>query len=452
MVTVPLDYLRNPATTPLPFNVTPAQGAIAVSAYESSRALLRSNTPAFVARPRVRGGVPVLDAVSLALSAWRAWSDEVLFAPITFLPPPMTAGITYRITGRLRWDSSINTFNVVDIGDGPNGILTGDAITSGAVERVRGSGPTAQRELVVTVQNEFGVTTVLPISESRGAEFWTSVQLLELNVTALTGPAPGPLVFPPTFPLMNPPTVMPPQRVPLIIPVAPIPGIIPVPTRVPGYLPEPWRFPNSPIPFVPDLPSEEDDPDSPIPPITITPDGIEIGAPGGAITAIPGTGTITISTPQTQERREAERRGPAPCIDIDIEPPGPDCCDCEDIREIVIEELDSKFPPKRPNVADTIEYGSANSRTIELPDFCEYVRIIVNDAPANRKTQSGGNGAANVYYNGWCSFGSLGTEGERLPVHYDDATYFAPTGAKFFSYTLYHGTTATLQVKYRRET
>lgn len=452
MTFFPTTYLQNPTQVPPPAGSSPLTRAAAQAGFESSRNLMRQNPLPFAARNSRIG--PALLIIPAAIAAWEAFFDEpVPVTPSAGPAGPFPAGGTYNIFGTALW-TGVNGNETEPIGSAnPPGILS-SAITYAAprVQIDLDPNPDLVRiQLVMDVFLASGQMNTLQLSSSRPVRSWLNVQAVELRIVRLDTPVPQEMPFAPIVPYTAPgPAPIVPTVVPIPLIVRPVPGYLPGPVRVPLLLPDPSRLPSRPIPLLPDPDAPPDyDPDI-IPPMTIVPDGIIVGTPTGPAITIPGTGIVTVGTPQTQTE-EATRRGTTPCIELDIEPPTPDCCDCEEIREIVIEELDNKFPPKRPNEVDTIEYGSANSRSIELPRFCEYVRLIITDAPDNRKQQSGGDSAPDVTYNGWCAFGSLGTAGERLPINYDDCTYFPPTNARFYSYTLYHGTSATLQVKYRRE-
>jgi hypothetical protein len=141
-----------------------------------------------------------------------------------------------------------------------------------------------------------------------------------------------------------------------------------------------------------------------------------------------------------------------PEIDIDLPGGGGGTggCDCEDIREIVIEELDNKFRPRRPNSNQTTGYASAQSRVITLPDYTYRVDLTIDSKPVNAKTQWGVD-APDIYYAGWYSFGGDGKQGDRKPVAWENGSYFPPEGAKTFTYTLQEGYTGTVSVLWKQE-
>lgn len=131
-------------------------------------------------------------------------------------------------------------------------------------------------------------------------------------------------------------------------------------------------------------------------------------------------------------------------------PPSPDECDCVDIREIVREELDEKFPPARPFFNRITVASSANSGQVVLPPFTYRVDFQLNDIPVNAKVQSGG-GAPDVYYAGWYCFGSGANQGDRNPISYERNTFYPPDGVQNFTYTLQQGYTGTVTVYWREE-
>lgn len=247
---------------------------------------------------------------------------------------------------------------------------------------------------------------------------------------ALRYPSPAPIIVAPQIPL--------PVRVPGGIPQRPNPVIIPY------ILPTPHVIPIRPVPLLPGTPPRPALP--PVPEITVFPDGITVATPSGGLQR-PGYG-LNRPPQLSQEQQEEQRRriGEVPCLP-DIEPPS-DCCDCEEIREIVIEELDNKFPPKRPTTTATQSRGCFQSGTVQLPPYTRSVTLSVCEFPENSRRQSGGPSGPDVYYLGWYSFGAGGRPGERLPVHYLDMTVFPPENADTFTYTMYDGVTAELTIRY----
>jgi len=182
----------------------------------------------------------------------------------------------------------------------------------------------------------------------------------------------------------------------------------------------------------------------------LTPQGIQVGrgSQGDPITTTPND-TITNITNITQVN-DFRQRIPPPVVTCDAEPPAPaDCCDCEEIRDIVFEELDKKFPPKRPFSNLTLTFGAAESNTFVLPQFATFVELTIVTKPPNVRTQTGGADAPEVSYNCWYSFGATNEASERIPFHYDSISIPVPLGVSAFSYTVYQGGTAAVTVGYK---
>ena len=187
-----------------------------------------------------------------------------------------------------------------------------------------------------------------------------------------------------------------------------------------------------------------------MPQIWITPDGVQVGRGGADDRIGSSTGDSVSSTTDITITGDYSQRNPPPTVICVDEPDPPsDCCDCEEIRQIVIEELDNKFPPARPNTLVFDDYLAAGSRTLVLPPYSESVRLTIVQPPANVKGQFGGGGAPNVSFNGWYSFGRSGHPGERIPLNYDVISANVPVGCTHFSYTIVGGGTAEARVQYR---
>lgn len=132
----------------------------------------------------------------------------------------------------------------------------------------------------------------------------------------------------------------------------------------------------------------------------------------------------------------------------------PDPCpplDYNLIRQIAIEELDAKFPPSRPFTTKEINTLASGSRTFVLPEFTQSVDITIVIPPPNVRVQFGGELGVDVKYNGWYSFGALGSTSERIPLHYDFVSVKIPPGITGFTYTIYNGGTATTRIVYYDE-
>jgi len=184
----------------------------------------------------------------------------------------------------------------------------------------------------------------------------------------------------------------------------------------------------------------------------LTPTGIQVGrgSPGDPITTTVHDAITNITNiTQVNDYRE---RIPPPVVVCNDEPPSPlGCCDCEEIRQIVIEELDSKFPPSRPFSLQTVQLPASNSRTFVLPPFTRYVNLTIVEPPPNVKSQFGGTLGQEVFYNGWYSFGATASSSERIPFHYNFMSIPIPPGVTQFTYTVYLGGTASVTIGYSVE-
>jgi hypothetical protein len=130
---------------------------------------------------------------------------------------------------------------------------------------------------------------------------------------------------------------------------------------------------------------------------------------------------------------------PDPCKDVDY----------DRISEIVYDELDSKFPPGRPSQLLSSVSVAANSDTIVLPEFTEYVTLQMVQPGNKTPEQFGGDRAPQVFYNGWYSFGCDADSGRRENFNYNRVSVPCPAGAKRFSFTITYGGTARATVSYR---
>jgi len=230
-----------------------------------------------------------------------------------------------------------------------------------------------------------------------------------------------------------------------------IPGLV-LPTQLPIIIPSPERLGDRPVPVLydPTIPLATR---QRLPQMWLTPEGIQVGTGGqNDPVRITPVDTITNITNITQVN-DVRQRIPPPVVVCNAEPPSPaDCCDCEEIREIVFEELDKKFPPKRPFTNQTVPIGVAEARTFVLPEFTQWVELTIVTPPPNRRMQSGGVNGQPVYYNGWYSYGITGSTSERKPIHYDFMSIPIPPGIESFTYTIYSGGTANGRIGYRQPT
>lgn len=147
---------------------------------------------------------------------------------------------------------------------------------------------------------------------------------------------------------------------------------------------------------------------------------------------------------------------PIPDVEVIVENGGncPDPCEPVDynlIRSIAIEELDAKFPPTRPFTNEVTSFAAADSGSIELPEFSQWVQITIVEPPRNVREQEGNQFAPNVFYNGWYSFGVTTDAGDRMPIQYNEQSIPVPKGASQFSFTIIGLGTAAIQVGYLDE-
>ena len=229
-----------------------------------------------------------------------------------------------------------------------------------------------------------------------------------------------------------------------------IPGLL-LPTTIPIIVPRPADLGERPIPILypTSLPPEVR---RALPQMWLTPTGIQVGrgTQGDPITTTVND-TITNITNITQIQ-DFRQRIPPPVTTCtpDPEPPG-NGCDCDEIREIVIEELDSKFPPARPNSLQTTILATGESGSFVLPSHTQWVELRIVTPPPNVRSQTGGDLAPEVNYNGWYSFGATIDASERIPFHFDFISVKIPAGVFAFSYTVYQGGTAQATVGYLLE-
>lgn len=448
MVFVPLGFLRG--TEPLPAYVSPGNARAAQALYEAIARAAPSNPLPFVGNPLTPTNDPYSFA-PIARNAWEEWLGVEFPVVPEADPPDYPADMALKIGVITRWRNRETGAFEYDkrglLAEPPNDNFVRWGPIQRGPHKYQFPGPVSFGTAITAKQSAGGEVVEFPVSSGRleslydyyGADAFVAVPLDPEEEQRY---APMPMFVPGVSP----------GTVPAIVPVTPEieepTRIYPVPVRVPGYLPTPSRFPFQPIPFLPGTP-ELPDRTSPLPPMWVTPDGIEVGSPGGGQMTTPRSGGLPGPRTQTEEQYERDRLPPPICIP-DIDPPE-DCCDCDEIREIVKEELDSKFPPGRPNVTLTASYAAANSRCVFLPEFTQKVRIEVVEKPVNTKNQWGGENAPDVYYVGWYAFGDEGSGGDRLPLHYDETVLFPPSGARSICFTMYSGVTASVTVYYKQE-
>jgi len=388
--------------------------------------------------------------LALANEAWNLLLQQEIDFPEQQYPVDASLSIQYRITGSITWQRLLPVpFDIIQT-DIVNNEFPGPIFSVGVQRRVVtfGDGSTAVfAGIGVTAPDNSGVVQVFNFGE-RGLSSWKIIALGSLGIArsntptvpilggfpAATQPQPGDtpnndLAFPITLP-------------------GGIPGLL-LPAQIPIIVLQPHRLGQRPVPigYPPSLPAAQREA---LPQMWLLPGGIQVGqgAPGDiVITTTPDTIPTTGTPTQTDDLRQ--RIPPPTVVCLDTPEPPQDICDCEEIREIVFEELDKKFPPKRPFTNLTVLFGAAESNTLVLPQFSTFIELTIVARPPNVRTQTGGADAPEVSYNGWYSFGATSEASERIPFHYDSISIPVPAGVSAFSYTVYQGGTASVTVGYK---
>jgi len=365
-------------------------------------------------------------------------------------PVDATTGDGYRITGSITWQRlEPPPFDIVQT-DIIDNVYPAPILAVGVLRRVVtfGDGSTAVFSGVgVRILDNSGVLQVVLFGE-RNLAAWKIIGLGGLAIARIDTPT-VPLLG--GFPASTQPQPGDSPNNDLAFPIT-IPGGIPgllLPARIPITILQPHRLGQRPVPvgYPPSLPAAQREA---LPQMWLLPGGIQVGqgSPGDIVITttpdtIPNTGTPT----QTDDLRQ--RIPPPTVICLDTPEPPQDICDCEEIRDIVFEELDKKFPPKRPVSNLTVSFGAAESNTLVLPEFSTFVELTIVTKPPNVRTQTGGDDAPEVSFNGWYSFGATNEASERIPFHYDAISIPVPAGVSAFSYTVYQGGTASITVGYK---
>lgn len=417
---------------------------------------------------------PVSNTVRLMDGAIEAWSTILGNPPPTLLtplpvplsPPPLGTGFTLRVTvGWRTVGTGMPDSETFDTTSNCNGggfcSPTGFYPTSGAIFPVRISGTWFYR---LQASDFDGSPIDINVSGGRNESLWvpTGVQSVEIFpiVGNVNNPNPQLFEFPQAFQID--PAFLPsplPQTVPVPVVIPATPGVIPYPQELPLEIPTPYDLPSRPLPLLVPRPPARNVPDI-LPPAFITPEGLQIGDPspgvqGGptGVVTIPQQGVGTGTQTQTDPERTRDRRVPP----LDVL-----CCDCDPCEEvdydrietIVFEQLDEKFPPKRPTTTRSETLGGGNGETAltaTLPEFSTNLSVILQaspDLPPN-KQQFGGEGGRDVVYCGWISFGFIGQPSQRIPLQYLRTSWVVPDKARYVTITATYGCTIqTVTVSY----
>lgn len=399
----------------------------------------RAAAPLAFLAPRA---IPVLGAINLALSAWDAWNafhgtDEP-FPPVTVPFPPLPAGLSWQV--RAKWSAQPNgNFPVPPlVVDLPWVAIAGRPVSFGLVQ--------VGDPLVWRIRAQLDDGSVVNDDAVGGAnQSVYKVPVMErIEFRSVDPESPA---YP--YPVPLTPALLPGDgRVPILIEIPSTPGGFPYPVQIPGYLENPGELGDRPVPVIydPSLPEQQR---RGLPQAWITPQGVQLGRGSqGDPIQIDGDAIGALSDLLDLASDYRQRVPPAvtTCTDGG-EPPG-DCCDCEDIRAIVYEELDNKFPPKRPSERRQVSFSASNSGEFVLPEFTEWIELEIVNPPLNQKGQAGGALAPPVRYNGWYSFGATTSTSERIPIHYDKISIPVPPNVTGFSYTIYLEGTAKVTASY----
>lgn len=424
---------------PSPMRVvnTPS-GQLARAAARGAVAARRMNPLPF-AGP-VRGGRVGL-IVSLALEAWNLFSQDQAPAPLTsVVPAPTPLGQLYRVQG-----SALVLDNLFPPGTVSSTPVLVENVT-GPVGEISIRVGSAGEAVYVTALDGQPTQNELQASTGVGVGGRFKYQSLEtIVVTPMGGGDPVPGLFPTPAPVSQP-TLSPDVAMPLALPQSP--GVIPITILIPTVIPRPSDLGRRPVPLLypPTLtPAQREA----LPPIWFLPEGVQVGRGYADDRVTSTTGNSVDVDIDIDLLSDYQIRNPPDVVTCNAEPDPPgDCCSCDDIRDIVIEELDSKFPPARPFGLRTEIIPAGESNTFVLPEFTQWVELRIVTPPPGVREQTGGSLAPAARYNGWYSFGATGEASERIPFHYDFVSIKIPHGISAFSYTVYSGGTAQATIGY----
>lgn len=404
-------------------------------------ALSRSRAPRpFITAPRGAGLAGF--ALAIANEAWNLSLQQDIPVPAAdYAFPGTTPGQSYRLSFSITWRRELQPpFDVLSMDSVSGFLMDGSVLALGFAQN---GDLTAFRQL----RGEADGTVTYVLIGGRNKSVWRLVGLNSLSVTPDGSPG---TLLPSSVPGLEPEDGQPdPLGIPLTLS---LPGGLsgqPAPMLIPIRIPNPSQLGERPVPILYD-PSIPEERRRNLPQMWLTPQGIQVGrgSQGDPITTTPGDTIVTITN--TTSTNDFRLRNPPTVTTCTPDPePSVDCCDCDDIRQIVIEELDSKFPPSRPFSNEVILLAAAESRTFVLPEFTQWVELTIVVPPPNRRSQFGGAAGQTVYYNGWYSFGATGSTSERYPFHYDLMSIPIPKGVEAFTYTVYVGGTASGRIGYQ---
>ena len=400
----------------------------------------RSRAPRpFVTAPRGAGVAGF--ALAVANEAWNlALNQNIPVATPDFDIPGTLTTESYLVNAALKWkDRRPPPFDLEDTAIVQDFLIDGIILSLGMGTV---AGFTALRQVR---QNADGSTVVILIT-GRNPDFWEFLGLQGLSVRRVAQPT---IDLPGSFPGTDP---FAPPADPLGIPITiTLPGGLsgqPLPIVLPLRIPNPSSLGERPVPILydPTIPEERR---RYLPQMWLTPTGIQVGSgtPGDPVVITVGEVPSNLTTP-TDTSDYRQRNPPTVTTCLDTPEPPVDCCSCEEIRDIVFEELDKKLPPKRPTTLVESIQPAGESGTFVLPAFTQWIELRIVTTPPNVRMQTGGTLAPEVRYNGWYSFGATGEASERIPFHYDSISILVPPKTSAFSYTVYSGGTAQATIGY----
>lgn len=407
---------------------------------------------------------PIDSSLRFTQGAIQAWGEILgllpppgLFrpVPIPLNPPPARTPFLYRVV--TRW-KSLRTGEVYEDVQDTRGMCSSPDNCFLYFYFPIAGGVRASRELQIWVfrllaSDSTGAPFDIPVSYYRHSDLHTPLGVKSVEIFPVynrqVSSEPQRFAYPDRL-LLNPSQVPNPvpQTIPLPVNLPPSPDLFPYPSTIPLEIPTPYALPDRPLPL---LTPPGADPALPalLPPIFISPGGVQVGSPEPGIPGGPsgavvfpaqglGSGTETQTDPETRGRRRI------PPLDVL-------CCDSDSggeidynrIRKIAFEELDKKFPPKRPNriALLTLPGVGRSGLSAILPEYSKILRVLLRapeDFPRN-KQQFGGVGGMNISYCGWLSFGFDGRPSERIQLNYLDSAWAIPEGARFVTLSATYG-------------